>query len=134
MRGGSTSSPQAGQKALEKAIQGYRNTLLLDPEHYPARNNLAVAYLDQGEVGTAITLLERTVSAADDYEIAYKNLCIAYCRKFQDLKKGGDGANAAQFARRAVETWERYKKIREQDPSEVDRQIEQAVSKVKALM
>jgi len=94
--------------AFERAISGYRETLSLDANHYVARNNLAVAYLDHSEPERAIAELEVAAQSCGDYAPVYKNLALARCQWIEGQAPGRIPAERAIHAQRAQAAWDEY--------------------------
>lgn len=59
---------------IDEAIQHYRKTITLAPEHYPARNNLGSAYVSRGEFAAAQTQFEEVIRLNESDAAGYFNL------------------------------------------------------------
>jgi protein O-GlcNAc transferase len=64
------------QGNLDKAIECFREALLLDPNHAKAYNNLGMALGDQGKLGAAIESFVQALSLEPAYATAYYNLAV----------------------------------------------------------
>jgi len=117
--------------AYDKAIKGYEKVLAKDPDHFPARNNLAVAYLDMEEPDRAIAELERAITANGTYSTAHRNLALAYLRKAENSGKAADNDGAAANLTLANRNWEMYKVLRLGQVTSDDTPIEEKISELK---
>lgn len=81
---------------LNEAIDRFEKTIALQPNHYKARTNLAVAYIHLNKPELAVEQLERAVGIEPGYHLAHNHLGVAYIRK-------GDYVGAIPHLRRALE-------------------------------
>ncbi|MBN1663818.1 MAG: tetratricopeptide repeat protein [Deltaproteobacteria bacterium] len=76
-----------------EAASLYEKTLVLEPAHIRALNNLGVVYMSQNKNSEAIQVFERAMGIKDDYVDPYYNLACLYSRlnnidaAFRYLKK-----------------------------------------------
>ena len=109
MRGSRGIAMPPDSMALKRALAGYEYTLSLDPNHFPARNDLGVAYLDCGEVDRAIPELQRTLSTDRTYAPAYRNLTIAYLAKLETVSIADPQAAKAKALTKEIQrSWHDY--------------------------
>jgi tetratricopeptide (TPR) repeat protein len=64
----------------QRAETLYQQTLLLDPGHIAALNNLGVLYMDQKKKREAVALFNRAIGLKKDYVDPYYNLACVYAR------------------------------------------------------
>ena len=78
---------------LDKAGEGYRKVLNVEPEHVFALNNLGVIYMSRGRNKNAEIMFKRAISLRNDYVNPYYNLACLYSQEgniphaFDYLKK-----------------------------------------------
>ena len=125
-----TSSAGPDQAAYERAVAGYRATLKLDPNHFLARNNLAVAYLDHGDIEKAIEQCELALRSGREYAPLYKNLAMAYCRNLESSESGVPSRQSEADLRSAVRAWEQYKSLSQDRVTQQDLQIEEMIERL----
>jgi eukaryotic-like serine/threonine-protein kinase len=65
-------------RELPKAIEAYKKGLQLYPEHVSARNNLAIAYVNVGQLDLALPQYEDAVRRRSPFASAYGNLASVY--------------------------------------------------------
>ncbi len=104
-----THSSVGDSLAFQRALSGYKYTLALDPNHSPARNNLAVAYLDRGDYERAISELKTVLAADKAYAPAYRNLAIAHLARFQSSMLAAGSPQARLLVREIQGSWDEYK-------------------------
>ena len=126
-----TPAAEPNRAAYEEAGDGYRETLKLDPDHFLARNNLAVAYLDYGESERAIEQCELALRSGREYAPLYKNLAMAYCRKLESGRAGVSPGESETDLRHAVRAWEEYKSLTRDRLTRQDTQIEEMLVRLK---
>ena len=66
---------------LDKAGEGYRKVLNIEPEHLFALNNLGVIYMSQRGNKKAEVMFKRAISLKGDYANPYYNLACLYSQK-----------------------------------------------------
>jgi len=93
-----------------------------------ARNNLAVAYLDEGDVDAAIGELTKATAADPEFATAYKNLTVAYCKKIETLADDDPGADRTRFVGLAMSNWEAYSARHEGAFDDEERKISQMIA------
>ena len=79
----------------------YQGMVKASPDSFFAHNNLALEYLERGEVDEAIGHLKRALALDPNHAIAYNNLGVAYARK-------GLSEEAAEAYRLAIQIDPRY--------------------------
>jgi predicted Zn-dependent protease len=112
--------------AFRNAVDGYARVLAFDTDYYPARNNLAVAHLDNGNVDKAINELEGTLSSNRSYAPAYRNLTLAYLQKLDADGPTTPEAEAALWLD-VQRAWTQYKYL-QSETQEADAMIEQKLA------
>ena len=65
-------------KRFDEAIKHYLKAIELNPDNAEARNNLGVAYKENGDLTAAIESYQKAISLKPDYVDAYNNLGIVY--------------------------------------------------------
>lgn len=128
MRGGGPS--YGGDEAFKRAVDGYRAALERDPEYYPARNNLAVAYLDSGNTVDAIIELERALASNREFAPAYRNLSLAFLGKL-DASAGASPIERETWVLQTQRAWLEYKTL-QPETDEADADIEARISELEA--
>ncbi|MCK4534821.1 MAG: tetratricopeptide repeat protein [Syntrophobacterales bacterium] len=66
---------------LDKAGEGYRNVLNIEPEQVFALNNLGVIYMSRGRNKNAEVMFKRAISLRGDYVNPYYNLACLYSQE-----------------------------------------------------
>lgn len=127
---GRSSSTVADGEALDRAIDGYRETLRRDPEHALARNNLAVAYLDQGEVDLAIVELNKAVASDPEFAMAYKNLTVAYGVKLAQDGSDMDDADRGRISAKMRSSWAAFNARNDGMLDDVEYKLHEMVGKL----
>ena len=85
--------------------------LARDAEHFPARNNLAAAYMNGGDFDRAVIELERALAADRNQPASHRNLTTAHLAKLSSLTdKQCPEADACR--REARRSWSEYEALR----------------------
>lgn len=87
------------KEQTEEAIENYRKSLELFPDHVPARYSLALALAQQGRVGEAIGHYRKVLALEPDHLAAANNLAWLLATTPQAALR--DGATALKLATRA---------------------------------
>jgi tetratricopeptide (TPR) repeat protein len=69
-------------KKLPDAVAAYLRAQEIDPHHPYLRNNLAAAYIDLGQAGKAIKILQDLIDTGGADGLAFTNLALAYGQAF----------------------------------------------------
>jgi hypothetical protein len=70
-------------KKLSDAVAAYLRAQEIDPDYPYLRNNLAAAYLDQGQADKAIDILQHLIDSGRADGLAFTNMALAYGRIFE---------------------------------------------------